>query len=75
MRLLWIASVVFLPLVHAQNDWPAYGGSDPGGTVGNRRYSTLKQIDTGNVTKLTQAWSFNTRPEDGCRRAQGGLRK
>src|SRR5580704_14798213 len=65
MRLFWIALPVFLPLLHAQNDWPTYGGADPGGTVGNRRYSPLKQIDTGNVTKLTQAWSFNGRPEDG----------
>lgn len=41
----------------AQNDWPSYGG-DPG----SMRYSTLTQINAGNVSKLTQAWVFDSRP-------------
>ena len=36
-------------------DWPVYGG-DPGGS----KYSTLKQIHRGNVTKLKPAWTFTT---------------
>jgi glucose dehydrogenase len=41
-----------------QNDWPAYG-RDPGA----QRYSPLKQISTGNVSKLIQAWTVQTKPE------------
>ena len=35
--------------------WPAYGGGPD-----NIRYSTLKQIDRGNVQKLTVAWTYET---------------
>ena len=35
--------------------WTAYGGGPE-----NIRYSTLKQIDRGNVQKLTVAWTFET---------------
>jgi quinoprotein glucose dehydrogenase len=38
-------------------DWPMYV-HDAGAT----RYSPLTQINTGNVSKLTQAWTFNTKP-------------
>ena len=38
------------------NDWPMYT-HDLAGT----RYSPLQQIDTGNVSKLTEAWSFSLR--------------
>ena len=41
----------------AQTDWPIYG-HDPGG----QQYSPLKQIDTGNVSKLRVAWTYDTRP-------------
>jgi len=44
-------------------DWPRYA-RDPAGT----RFSPLDQINTGNVSKLTPAWSFRVRPEGG-----GGL--
>jgi quinoprotein glucose dehydrogenase len=44
-----------LPTLRGQTDWPAYG-HDPGGM----RYSPLKQIDTGNVSKLKLAWSYDT---------------
>ncbi len=40
-----------------QTDWPMYA-HDAGAT----RYSPLKQIDTGNVSKLTQAWTYDTKP-------------
>ena len=47
-------------------DWPAYGGDKA-----NTRYSPLSQINirqpgegrnSGNVTRLVQAWAFDTRP-------------
>ncbi len=44
--------------LQAQTNWPAYGGD-----AGNTRYSTLDQINTQNVTKLAQAWIFDTRPQ------------
>ncbi|MBL7697448.1 MAG: pyrroloquinoline quinone-dependent dehydrogenase [Chitinophagaceae bacterium] len=37
------------------NTWPAYGG-DPGGS----RYSSLKQINKGNIHALKEAWTFRT---------------
>jgi quinoprotein glucose dehydrogenase len=39
-----------------QNDWPTYG-RDLAGT----RYSPLKQINPGNVSKLTRAWTYHMR--------------
>lgn len=42
----------------AQTDWPTYG-HDPGGL----QYSTLSQINTGNVGKLRVVWTYDTRPE------------
>jgi glucose dehydrogenase len=56
----WITlSLVMLstaPLLHGQAaDWPQIGG-DPGSS----RYSTLKQITPQNVTKLKQAWTYDT---------------
>ena len=38
----------------AQTDWPTFG-HDLAGT----RYSTLKQIDTKNVTTLVRAWTYH----------------
>ena len=63
----WI--VVLAPFAHvavAQNDWPAYG-RDPGA----QRYSPLKQINPGNVDKLVQAWTYQTKPasDTGAKRA------
>src|ERR1700734_541652 len=54
------SGVLALAMTHfaaAQNDWPAYG-RDPGA----RRYSPLKQITPGNVSQLTQAWTYETKP-------------
>jgi glucose dehydrogenase len=39
----------------AQTDWPSFG-NDPGAM----RYSTLRQIHTGNVERLQPAWTFRT---------------
>src|SRR5260370_36951251 len=51
-----IAFAVVLVLAvtaHAQTGWPVYGG-DPG----NTRYSTLTQINPGNVKNLKVAWGL-----------------
>jgi quinoprotein glucose dehydrogenase len=45
----------------APGDWPRYA-RDLGGT----RFSPLDEIDTGNVAKLEQAWSYRLRPEGGA---------
>lgn len=52
-RLLFLISC-FASLVTAQ-EWRYYGGDS-----GNAKYSSLKQIHRGNVTKLTPAWTFHT---------------
>jgi glucose dehydrogenase len=39
--------------LHAQKDWPGYSGDSTG-----RRYSTLTQINAGNVSKLKPAWQY-----------------
>ncbi|BAK65116.1 quinoprotein glucose dehydrogenase [Sphingobium sp. SYK-6] len=44
-------------------DWPRYARD-----LGSTRFSPLRQIDRGNVGRLSQAWSFRVRPEGG-----GGL--
>ena len=61
MRFSWVLLLATsaLTALHAQNDWPTYG-HDPGG----QRYSPLKQINTTNVTKLVQVWSFRLKKED-----------
>src|SRR5215467_6225512 len=38
----------------AQTDWPTFGHD-----LAGSRYSTLKQIDAKNVTKLTRAWTYH----------------
>jgi len=61
MRISYFMLVASLatPTLHAQNDWPTYA-HDPGG----QRFSPLKQINTSNVTKLVQAWSYQMKKED-----------
>jgi quinoprotein glucose dehydrogenase len=39
----------------AQNNWMYYGGDQ-----GAAKFSTLSQINTGNVASLERAWTFNT---------------
>jgi alcohol dehydrogenase (cytochrome c) len=49
--------------VTSQTDWPTYHGN-----VSGNRYSTLNQINKGNVTKLAPKWIFplvNTSPLQG----------
>src|SRR6478609_11275628 len=36
-------------------EWPYYGGD-----AGGKRYSELKQINTGNVASLQRAWTYHT---------------
>jgi glucose dehydrogenase len=69
---LALGAALMLPAAHARSgetaaprpgDWPRYT-RDLAGT----RYSPLTEINTGNVGKLTQAWSFRVRPKGG-----GGL--
>ncbi len=55
---LLFSSLILLPALHAQSEWPAYGGD-----LANTRYSPLDQINIQNVTKLTQAWAFDTRAQ------------
>src|SRR5882672_6838283 len=44
---------ILAPGAYCQTDWPAYGYDQAG-----QRYSPLKQIDTGNVSKLRRAWQY-----------------
>src|ERR1035438_3396283 len=46
-------------------DWPAYGGN-PAGT----RYSSLKQIDRSNVSRLAVAWTYDTADGPGASQTQ-----
>lgn len=50
------------PLLFAQDqrDWPVYGGS-----AGNTHYSSLAQINRGNVKDLQVAWTFDTGEQGG----------
>ena len=59
---LLFSALVTLPAINGQSDWPAYGGD-----LGNTRYSALDQINTQNITKLTQAWVYDTRPQSGAK--------
>ena len=58
MRMGWSVVPMLLALAGpaaAQGDWTTYGGND-----WNQRYSTLKQITTGNVGQLTVRKIFQT---------------
>ena len=54
IAVLALGCVVFPLNLFAQTDWPSFG-NDPGAT----RYSPLKQINTGNVSQLKVAWTFD----------------
>jgi quinoprotein glucose dehydrogenase len=66
LRLLCVFAVAgFVPLMatsakKGQTDWPVYGGASD-----NIHYSTLKQINTRNVSQLQQVWSFDTEEKGG----------
>jgi glucose dehydrogenase len=68
MRLatILISSWIVIPALHGQNDWPAYGGD-----LGNTRYSALDQINVQNVTKISQAWLYNTHPPNSAAASRG----
>ncbi len=53
-----VGATLALGRSRAQSDWPVYGGD-----LGNTRYSALDQINIQNVTKLAQAWVYDTRPQ------------
>ena len=55
-----LLSVPGLAQESARADWPIVGG-----TAGNSHYSSLKQIDRSNVSKLKVAWSFDTGEKGG----------
>ena len=46
--------------VSQEHDWPVYGGAPE-----NNHYSSLAQINRGNVKQLGVAWSFDTGEEGG----------
>ena len=46
--------------INGQCDWPVYNGSS-----GNSHYSSLTQIDRGNVSKLRQVWRYDTGEKGG----------
>ena len=51
-----ISSLFALATVATQAaDWPSYGGDN-----GSQKYSSLDQIDAGNVSSLTTAWSWDS---------------
>jgi quinoprotein glucose dehydrogenase len=46
--------------VNGRTDWPTINGSP-----GNTHYSKLKQINTQNVSKLEQVWTYNSEEKGG----------
>jgi glucose dehydrogenase len=60
VRWLMPALLALPILVNGQSEW-LYYGQDPGGM----KYSTLRQINTTNVTKLQRAWTFHTGDKGG----------
>jgi quinoprotein glucose dehydrogenase len=61
MKADWIViGALFVQLGYAQNaaDWPNYNRD-----LASTRFSSLKQINRENVSKLAQAWSYRLRPD------------
>ncbi|GAA4083902.1 PQQ-binding-like beta-propeller repeat protein [Mucilaginibacter panaciglaebae] len=60
---LWVLLVIFNQQTKAQTttytDWTVYGGSKR-----SIRYSSLKQINTGNVKRLQVAWTYHSGDAD-----------
>ena len=54
-KMRYVAFLLLAVVGSAQKDWPSYG-NDPGAL----RYSSLRQIDAGNVERLKAAWTFRT---------------
>jgi quinoprotein glucose dehydrogenase len=57
---LMTAAVLSAAVISAQSNW-SHAGQDPAGT----KYSTLDQINTGNVKSLQKAWTFHTGDKTG----------
>jgi glucose dehydrogenase len=53
------------PVLSSGNDWASYLGDS-----GVSHYSPLRQIDTGNVSKLTVAWTYHAGGTDRNNRSQ-----
>lgn len=75
IRCAFIIAAAVLPGLYAQTgkpgDWPSWNHDSA-----STRYSTLKQIDRSNVSKLAEAWTFTTRvntpaPAAGTGRGRG----
>lgn len=49
---------LFIPPAWSQSDWPMYGHD-----YASTRFSPLKQINTGNVKTLVQAWTYHLQKE------------
>src|SRR5262249_25018398 len=60
LRNVILLSLILCAGLWAQTDWLNFG-QDPGAT----RYSTLTQIDAGNVKNLKRAWTFHTGDKSG----------
>src|SRR3954467_7856640 len=72
MKSHWVRSTALLPwaaLVPGGSAWAqAAAGNEwttPAGTVQGTRFSSLNQINTGNVARLVEEFQFNTRVVDG----------
>ena len=68
LSFLLLAAVVFPACHRAQekyDSWPVYGGSKE-----NIHYSTLRQIDTGNIGSLRQVWEYHTGDADSISQIQ-----
>ena len=60
MQFRWITITALLVQASAQTatDWPTYNRD-----LAATRYSALKQINAGNVSKLAQAWAYKLRTD------------
>ncbi|MBV9507243.1 MAG: PQQ-binding-like beta-propeller repeat protein, partial [Acidobacteriia bacterium] len=56
ITILLVCAAAFVARAETGADWPVYGGD-----LGNTHYSKLNQINTGNVSKLVEAWTFDTK--------------
>jgi glucose dehydrogenase len=54
-RCALVAATLAVTTLSGQTDWPVFG-RDPGAG----RFSPLKQINTGNISRLQRAWTFRT---------------
>ena len=50
-----LLTVLLISSLHAQSDWPSFGGD-----LGAARFSPLDQINAANVDRLRRAWTFHT---------------